>query len=84
MIDISKIGCENFLILEISYVKSHNSGSSLDETWVLMISAKHLLVNGINPTNKESSTRKLWQPIMGRILLILDKLVIIITIKTHI
>ena len=70
----SKIGWENLWILETSCHKSHNSGTSLDKTWVLTISAKYLRIYGINRTIKESCVRKLWHPIRQvRILPVLDK-----------
>ena len=49
-----KIGCKNLRKLEINCGKSRNSGASLDKTWVLMISVKHLRINKINCSIKES------------------------------
>ena len=44
---ISNTGRENLRILEISRGKSCNSGTSLNKTWVLTISAKHLHIYGL-------------------------------------
>ena len=60
MMHISKTGCKNLQILEISHGKSHNSGTSLDNTWVFTIAGKYLHLYGINRRIKESSARKLW------------------------
>ena len=78
MIHISKTGCKNLRILEISRSKSHNPVTSFDKTCVLTISTKYLRLCGINCRIKIFIHKKIMTTNHRKvqILPILDKIIV--------